>query len=180
MLEGVIAVGGGIAAGSIALVGFGLDSFIEVTSAVTLIWRLRKMTPEEESSAEKRALKIVSATFFLLAVYVLIESAKALLLKEIPERSVVGIGLTLASAAVMPILAFSKKKIAAGLDSRALLADSTETLVCSLLSVIVLVGLVLNALLRWWWADPVAGLVMVGFLIKEGWEGWSGEECNCE
>ena len=180
VFEGFIAIGAGIVSGSIALVGFGLDSFIEVASAVALIWRLRKKSPEEETSAEKRALKIVAITFFLLAAYVAVESGKNLLYKEIPNASIVGIVLTALSAMLMPALAFAKRKVARELNSEALAADSTESFVCSLLSVIVLVGLALNALWGWWWADPVAGLLMVVFLIKEGREAWEGEGCGCE
>lgn len=177
IVEGIIAVAGGITAGSIALIGFGLDSFIEVTAAGALIWRLKKNEPEEESAAEKKALRIVAVTFFLLAIYVGIESGKALLFREAPKKSLIGIALTAVSVVVMPFLAFAKRGVAKELKSRALAADSAETLICSMLSAVVLIGLALNTLLGWWWADPVAGLVMVGFLVKEGREAWEGAHC---
>lgn len=178
VIEGVVAIGGGIVAGSIALLGFGFDSFIEVTSAAALIWRLQKRGPDEESCAERKSLRIVGATFFILALYVGIESVRTLWLQEAPRVSLIGIVLTIISALIMPYLGFAKRRLATQLESKALAADGMETYMCALLSVIVLVGLGLNALFGWWWADPVAGIVMVVFLIKEGREGWEGTECS--
>jgi divalent metal cation (Fe/Co/Zn/Cd) transporter len=180
VLEACIAVAAGVMAGSVALVGFGLDSIIEVTSAGTLIWRLKKYGSKDagvESRAEKRALRIVGVTFLLLAAYVTFESAKTLWLKEEPRESKVGIALSILSAIVMPSLGLAKRKIARQLGSKALEADAMETMICAYLSVILLVGLGLNALFGWWWADPVAGLLMVVLIVKEGWEAWeeSGE-----
>lgn len=173
VFEGIIAISAGVWAGSIALVGFGLDSFIEVTAAGALIWRLRKHgseNPDEESQAERTALRIVGITFFLLAAYVGYESIHALWTKEAPRESFIGILLAIVSSLVMPFLALMKRKVARQLESKALEADATETMVCSLLSIALLAGLGLNAWLGWWWADPAAGLVMVGFIFKEGWE----------
>ena len=172
VLEGLIAIAAGATAGSIALVGFGLDSFVEVTSGLVLIWRLRKhgFNDEEEEAAERKAILVVGITFLLLAVYVTYESAKKLLLHEHPNESLIGIILAIVSLIVMPLLAMYKKKIAAEINSRALRADALETLVCSYLSLTLLLGLGANALFGWWWADPVAALAMVYFLIKEGWE----------
>ncbi len=172
ILEGVIAIGSGVLAGSIALVGFGLDSYIEVASGLILIWRLRKrgFSDEEEEAAEKKAIFFVGLTFFLLALYVVYESGKKLMVQEQPEESIVGIALALASLIAMPLLAFYKKKIAAKIGSRALRADALETLACSYLSLALLLGLGANALFGWWWADPVAALAMVYFLIREGKE----------
>lgn len=173
IVEGVVAVTAGVLAGSIALVGFGLDSYIEVASGLVLIWRLRKhgfSDEEEEEAAEKRAILFVGVTFFLLAVYVLYESGKKLYFHEHPEESLLGIILAIISLIVMPVLALNKKKIAAEINSRALRADALETLACSYLSLTLLLGLGANALFGWWWADPVAALAMVYFLIKEGWE----------
>ncbi len=163
----------GVVAGSIALVGFGLDSYIEVASRLVLIWRLRKhgfSNDEEEEAAEKKAIFFVGATFFLLALYVTYESGKKLLLHEHPDESIIGIVLAIVSLIVMPWLAMYKKRIAAEIDSRALRADALETLACSYLSLTLLVGLGANALFGWWWADPVAALGMVYFLVREGWE----------
>lgn len=181
VLEGVIAIVAGILAGSIALIGFGLDSYIEVASGLVLIWRLRKHgfgNEEEEEEAEKKAVFFVGVTFFLLAVYVVYESGKKLLLQEMPGESLIGIILAVVSLTVMPLLALYKKKIAAEIDSRALRADALETLACSYLSLTLLLGLGANALFGWWWADPVAALAMVYFLLKEGREaveeGWEG------
>jgi len=173
VIEGVVAIAAGVVAGSIALVGFGLDSYIEVASGLVLIWRLRKhgfTEEEEEEAAEKRAVLFVGVTFLLLAVYVIYESGKKLFFQERPEESLIGIILAFLSLIVMPLLAVYKKKIAAEINSRALRADALETLVCSYLSLTLLLGLGANAIFGWWWADPVAALGMVYFLINEGWE----------
>ncbi|MBI4525370.1 MAG: cation transporter [Deltaproteobacteria bacterium] len=173
VLEGIIAIAAGVAAGSIALVGFGLDSYIEVASGVVLIWRLRKhgfSDEDEEEAAEKKAIFFVGLTFCLLALYVTYESGKKLLFQEYPDESLIGIILATVSLVVMPFLAFYKKKIAQEINSRALRADALETLACSYLSLTLVVGLLANAVFGWWWADPVAALAMVYFLVKEGWE----------
>ena len=172
VFEGIIAIAAGIAAGSIALVGFGLDSYVEVASGLVLIWRLRKhgFGDEEEEAAEKRAILFVGVTFLLLALYVTYESGKKLLFHEHPDESIVGIILAIFSLIVMPILAFYKKRIASEINSRALRADALETLACSYLSLTLIVGLGANALFGWWWADPLAALAMVYFLVREGWE----------
>jgi cation diffusion facilitator family transporter len=171
VLEGVIAITAGILSSSIALVGFGLDSYIEVASGAVLIWRLRKHEDEEEEEkAEKRAILLVGVTFLALALYVSYESIKKLIVQEPPAESLIGILLAIVSLIVMPLLAWQKRKVAAQIHSRALAADALETLVCSYLSLTLLVGLGLNAWLGWWWADPLAALVMVFFLVREGWE----------
>jgi len=173
VIEGIVAIAAGVIAGSIVLVGFGLDSYIEVASGLVLIWRLRKhgfSNDEEEEAAEKKAIFFVGVTFLVLALYVTYESTKKLLLHEHPDESVIGIVLALVSLIVMPWLAIYKKRIAAEINSRALRADALETLACSYLSLPLLVGLAANALFGWWWADPVAALAMVYFLVKEGWE----------
>lgn len=181
VLEGIIAIAAGVISGSIALVGFGLDSFIEVASGLVLIWRLRKhefSDEEEEEAAEKKAIFFVGVTFFLLALYVTYESGKKLLIQEQPEESLIGIILAVVSLIVMPLLALYKKRIATEINSRALRADALETLACSYLSFTLLLGLGANALFGWWWADPLSALAMVYFLIKEGreaiQEGWEG------
>lgn len=181
VIEGVIAIAAGVAAASIALVGFGIDSYIEVASGLVLIWRLRKhgfSDEEEEERAEKKAVFFVGLTFFALSLYVVYESGRKLLLQEQPEESLIGILLAAVSLLVMPLLALWKKKIAAEIGSRALRADALETIACSYLSLTLLIGLGANAALGWWWADPVAALAMVYFLVREGAEaleeGWEG------
>lgn len=176
-LEGLIAVAAGLAAGSIALVGFGFDSVIEVTSGAALLWRLHMDAPERRERAEKVALKLVGWSFLLLAAYVAFDAVKALVLREPPEASYVGIALAALSLVVMPLVARAKRKVAAGLNSRALEADSRQTDICAYLSAILLGGLLANALVGWWWADPVAALVMVPIIVKEGAEALRGETC---
>jgi len=181
VIEGIVAIAAGIVATSIALIGFGLDSYVEVASGIVLIWRLRKhgFGDEEEEAAEKRAIFFVGLTFLALALYVTFESGKKLLFREHPDESLIGIILATVSLIVMPLLAWYKKKIAAEINSRALRADALETLACSYLSLTLVVGLGANALFGWWWADPLAALAMVYFLVKEGWEAVSegrGEE----
>lgn len=173
-LEAIVAIGAGILAGSIALVGFGLDSIIEVVSGAILFWRLRTELGGADSDAseraERRALLFVGLSFFALGAYILYESGKKLWLREQPEESVVGLGLAVLSLVVMPALAFGKHRTAKRLGSRALAADAKETAICSYLSLTLLLGLGLNAWLGWWWADPVAALAMLPLLIHEGKE----------
>lgn len=178
VIEAVVAVGAGIAAGSIALVGFGLDSIIEVIAASALYVRLRAEAQgrEENEAAERRALRVVAVTFFVLAAYVAFEAATALLQREAPEASPVGIGLSVFSLAVMPGLAFAKLRAGRALGSAALVADSKETFACAWLSFTLLLGLGANALFGWWWADPVAALAMIPFLVREGREAWEEAE----
>lgn len=171
VLEAVVALVAGWIAGSIALVGFGLDSLIEVTSAVALVWRLRKTgDPDRELEAERLALRIVGYTFFALAAYVTFQAGRLLLQRTAPDESLVGIALAAVSLVVMPWLGVAKKRLARRIGSRALDADGTETLVCAYLSLTLLVGLGANALWGWWWADPIAALVIVAFLVHEGKE----------
>ena len=172
VIEAGVALASGIAAGSIALVGFGLDSVIEVIAAGALIWRLKKFTlnDEEHGYAEKIALLVVGITFFLLAIYVTYESARSLWFQEAPKGSIVGIVLAIISAALMPALGLMKRRVAQEIGSKALAADAMETLVCAYLSVTLLLGLGLNALWGWWWADPAAGLAMLPLIVHEGWD----------
>ncbi len=174
VVEAVIAVGAGWRAGSIALVGFGLDSVIETIAALALYRRLRAeqagATKEETEVHERRALWIVGVTFFLLSGYIAFEAASTLWMKEPPEASRIGILLAAASLTVMPALAIAKHRTGKALRSRALVADAKETFVCSYLSLTLLAGLGLNALFGWWWADPVAALAMLPLVIREGWE----------
>jgi divalent metal cation (Fe/Co/Zn/Cd) transporter len=173
MVEAIVAVGAGWLAGSIALVGFGVDSLIESFSGAILLWRLASSAHDE--SREQLALRLVGVSFFLLAAYVCFEAIKSLVAAEQPKASVPGIVLAVASLIVMPLLARAKRKVAADITSRALVADSRQSDICAYLSAILLGGLVLNALFGWWWADPVAALIMVPIIVHEGFEAWQGE-----
>lgn len=178
LLEGIISIGAGVLAGSIALVGFGFDSLIEVSSGLTLLWRLRvDADAERRERAEARALKVVGVCFLALAAYVGFDAVKALWLREPPEASYTGIVVAALSLVAMPLLARAKRRVAAELNSRAMQADSRQTDICAYLSAILLVGLVLNALFGWWWTDPVAALVMTPIIVKEGVEALRGETC---
>ncbi|MFC2013541.1 cation diffusion facilitator family transporter [Chloroflexota bacterium] len=175
ILEATAAIVFGTIANSIALIGFGLDSIVESLSAMVLIWRLRqhgKISEAAEDRIEKRATKFVAITFFILGLYVLFESIKKLVLVEIPEPSLPGIIIAMASIIAMPLLMWQKNKTGKEIGSRALVADSKETLACAFLSVALLVGLGANYLFSSWQADPIVGLLIVIFLFREGWEGW--------
>ncbi len=176
LLEAFIAIGAGWLAGSIALVGFGVDSLIECTSGAVLLWRLASSAHEE--SREQLALKLVGISFFLLAAYVCFGAVKSLAGGEPPEASIAGIVLSAASLIVMPMLARAKRRVAGDLGSHAMVADSRQTDICAYLSAILLGGLGLNALLGWWWADPLAALIMVPIIGREGFEAWRGEVCE--
>jgi divalent metal cation (Fe/Co/Zn/Cd) transporter len=176
IVEAVVAIGAGWLAGSIALVGFGVDSLIESLSGSVLLWRL--FSPAHDESREKIALKLVGISFLILAAYVAFEAIKSLLAHEPPQTSFVGIGLSVVSLIIMPLLARAKRLSASNLESRAMKADSRQTDLCAYLSAILLGGLVLNALLGWWWADPVAALIMVPIIAREGFEGLRGEVCD--
>jgi divalent metal cation (Fe/Co/Zn/Cd) transporter len=174
VLEGVIAIGAGVVASSIALIGFGIDSGIEVLASALLVWRLHA-----GEKAEKRALQFVGVSFLLLAAYVAFDSAKALVQREAPEVSVPGIVLAAASVAIMPMLARAKRRVAAAIGSRAMTAEAKQTELCMWLSAILLAGLGLNAAIGWWWADPVAALAMVPIIANEGREALRGDPCTC-
>jgi divalent metal cation (Fe/Co/Zn/Cd) transporter len=172
-LEGIIAIGAGVVAGSVALIGFGVDSVIEVSSGAIILWRL--------ASGERReqlALRLVGASFVALAGYVAYDATVSLLNREIPEITYVGLGITAMSLILMPILASAKRKVARQMHSNAMLADSRQTDICAYLSAIVLGGLGLNALFGWWWADPVAALIMVPIIAKEGIDALRGKSCD--
>lgn len=177
-IEGLIAVTAGVMAGSIALVGFGFDSLIEVTSGAVLLWRLQADVDEgRRERVEAISLRIVGICFIVLAIYVSYDSVKSLIRRETPQESLVGIVLAAVSLIIMPLLVRSKRKVARGINSGALMADSKQTELCTYLSAILLGGLLLNALVGWWWADPVAALIMVPIIVKEGIEGLRGETC---
>jgi divalent metal cation (Fe/Co/Zn/Cd) transporter len=179
--EGAIALWAGAHAGSIALVGFGLDSAIECAAATTLFWRLtiewQGAQPDAVERSEQRVHRFVGATFVALALYVLGQAAWSLWSCEAPEESLVGIILAAVSLVIMPLVSWGKLHAAKVIHSAALRAEAKETLACSYLSLTLLLGLVVNAATGWWWADPIAALLMVPWLIKEGMEGLWGEPC---
>ncbi|MGR6967478.1 cation diffusion facilitator family transporter [Geodermatophilus sp. URMC 61] len=174
VLEAVIAVAAGLVAGSVALVGFGLDSVVEVSSGLIILWQFRHRMPE---AREQRALRLMALAFFALAGYIAAESVRALVSGEEPDASPVGIGLAIASLGIMPFLSWAQRRTGRALGSVTVVADSTQTLLCTYLSAVLLLGLVLNATLGWGWADPVAGLVIAAVAVREGVEAWRGDGC---
>ena len=176
LVEALVAIGSGLVAGSTALIGFGVDSLIESSSGAALLWRLSGKDGGDHR--EGLALRLVGVSFFLLAGWVGWEGLSDLLAREAPDESYVGIALAGVSLLVMPVLARAKRKVAAGLGSRALEADSRQTDLCAYLSALLLLGLGLNALFGWWWADPVAALGMVPIVLNEGVRAFRGEECS--
>ena len=177
-LEGIAAVIAGAIAGSISLVGFGLDSFIEVASGTALLWRMSVDADESRRERNERiSLRIVGTCFLCLGAYIGLESIRDLLAKNAPEHSVAGILIAIVSLIVMPLLSKAKRKVGRELASDAMHADARQTEFCTYLSAILLGGLLLNITLGWWWADPVAALVMVPIIAKEGIDGIRGEHC---
>ena len=174
VLEAVVAITAGVVAGSVALVGFGLDSVVEVSSGLIILWQFRHRLPE---SRERQALRMMAVSFFVLAAYVTVESTRALVGAHDPEASPVGIVLAAVSLVIMPLLSWAQRRTGKALGSNAVVADSTQTLLCTYLSAVLLAGLVLNATLGWSWADPVAGLVIAAVALKEGRGAWRGEGC---
>jgi divalent metal cation (Fe/Co/Zn/Cd) transporter len=177
-LEGLVAVIAGTIAGSISLVGFGIDSFIEVTSGATLLWRMSVDANQQSRERNERlSIRVVGVCFIALAVYVAYESVLDLIGRKAPEHSIPGIVLACVSLVVMPILSRAKKRVAIELGSAAMKADAKQTDFCVYLSAILLAGLLLNAALGWWWADPVAGLVMTPIIANEGVQSVKGKAC---
>jgi len=175
-----VAVAAGLFSGSVALIGFGFDSAIESISGSILLWRLHaERRGSHVAAVEQRALKLVGISFFILAAYVGLDSFRTLWRREHPEHSIVGIILAIVSLVGMPLLARAKRNAAHGLASAALKADARQTSLCAYLSAILLGGLVLNWLLGWWWADPIAALIMVPIIANEGKEALKGKECEC-
>jgi cation diffusion facilitator family transporter len=176
VIEAIVAIGAGIMAGSTALIAFGADSSIEVISAVVLLWRLYRAGPDasagEHGKAERRALYLVSTTFFLLSAYIIVDSGSALLAGEELESSAIGLVLSVMSLIIMPLLAYTKQQTGRDLGSKALQADAIETWVCSYLSLALLAGVGLNTLFGWWWADSVGALAMLPVILWQGWETW--------
>jgi divalent metal cation (Fe/Co/Zn/Cd) transporter len=175
LAEGAVAVAAGAAASSTALIGFGLDSFVEVSSALVVIWQFRSRLPE---TRERSALRLIGVSFFALAGWVAFESLRSLLGHAEADPSPVGIGLATASLVVMPLLVWAKRRTARQLGSATVMADSMQTLLCTYLSAILLAGLLLNATLGWSWADPLAALIIAAVAIREGIEAWKGDVCD--
>ncbi len=172
----MVAIAAGAAASSIALVGFGLDSTVEVLSASVIAWQMTPPAPEER---EARALRLIALSFIALAGYVTVQAIIDLAQRHEPEASTAGIVLAIASLIVMPLLAWLKRRNGRRLGSTSVLADSSQTLLCTYLSAVLLIGLVLNATVGWWWADPLAALVIAALALREAREAWRGERC-CE
>lgn len=179
-VEAVVSLAAGLVAGSVALVGFGVDSAIEVSAALAAQWRLRAdLDPARRARVERTTHRIIGVSFIALAGYVAVESGATLIGREAPEPSPVGLLILALSVLVMPALARAKRRVARALESRALAADATQTSLCAYLSVIALAGVGLNTAFGWWWADPVAALLMVPIIAREGVEGVRGES-ECE
>lgn len=174
LVEAVIAITAGVVAGSVALVGFGLDSIVEVSSGLIILWQFSHRVP---ASRERQALRLLALSFFALAAYVGVESTRALISGSDPDASPVGIALAAASLVVMPFISYAQRRTGAALGSNAVYADGTQTLLCTYLSAVLLVGLLLNATLGWAWADPVAGLIIAAVAVREGTQAWKGEGC---
>jgi divalent metal cation (Fe/Co/Zn/Cd) transporter len=172
--EAVVAISSGRLAGSTALVGFGLDSTVEVMSGLVILWQFGHAVPEER---EHRARRLIAVSFFALAAYVSVESVRTLMAREQPDTSVVGIALAALSLIVMPLLSRWQRRTGRELGSGAVVADGTQTLLCTYLSAVLLVGLLAAALLGWWWLDPVAALVIAGVAVREGRSSWRGDAC---
>jgi divalent metal cation (Fe/Co/Zn/Cd) transporter len=175
LIEAMVAVTAGAVAGSIALIGFGLDSLVEMSSGLVILWQFRHPVPE---SRERLALRLIGVSFFALAGYVTVESVRNLVSGREPASSLVGIGLAILSLLVMPVLSWAQRRTGRALNSGSVVADSKQTLLCTYLSAVLLVGLVLNALLGWSWADPIAGLVIAAVAVREGVEAWLGDACG--
>lgn len=176
-VEALVAIGAGMVAGSVALVGFGFDSVVETLSGAALLWRLHQDGIEKREKSEALALKLVGWSFVLLALYVAFDAVRSLLAREAPDASALGVGIAAVSIVVMPLLAHAKRRVASEIESDALHADSRQTDICAYLSAILLVGLALNWAFGWWWADPLAALVMVPIIGWEGVQTLRGESC---
>ena len=175
-VEFAVAVAAGVAASSIALIAFGVDSLIESLAGFVLLWRFADRRSQSHE-AERRAQKAIAASFFVLAAYVAVEAARTMAGAERPEASAIGIVLAAVSIPTMILLARAKREVGLGLASAATVSEGVQNLVCAYLSVALLVGLVANALLAWWWADPLAALVIATVAVREGRESWRGDAC---
>ncbi len=179
-LEAVLAIGAGVLAGSVALVGFGVDSVIELTAGVAALWRLRAdVDPLTRARTERQTVRLIGLCFLALAMYVAYDSAHALIGRRAPRTSVIGTVIAAASLVVMPLLARAKRRVAFRLASPAIAAEAKQTQICAYLSAILLVGLACNATVGWWWADPTAGLAMVPLIAREGVDALRGRTVCC-
>lgn len=176
VIEAVVAVSAGAAASSVALIGFGLDSLVEVGSGLVILWQFRHRLPE---ARERQALRLIAFSFFALAAYVMVESVRALLGAGEAEHSTLGIWIAGLSLLIMPFLSWAQRRTGRELGSGSVVADSKQTLLCTYLSAVLLLGLLANSVLGWWWADAVAGLVIAAVALREGLEAWRGETCDC-
>ncbi|MDV3222610.1 MAG: cation transporter [Intrasporangium sp.] len=177
VVEAAVSVAAGAAASSIALIGFGLDSLVEVGSGLVILWQFRHRLPE---TRERQALRLIAISFFALAAYVTVEATRSLLGAGEASPTGLGIGIAVASLLVMPLLSWAQRRTGRELGSASVVADSTQTLLCAYLSGVLLLGLLVNAALGWSWADPVAALVIAVVAIREGVEAWRGEACACQ
>lgn len=178
LVEFAIAIGAGIAAGSIALIGFGADSLIEALSGFVIVWLFTGSRLHSET-AERRAQQVIAASYFILAAYIAVESIRDLVGGYEPGVSWVGIGLAAVTAPTMPLLARAKRNVGRKLNSSATVSEAGQNMICAYLSIALLVGLLANALLGWWWADPLAALVIAAVAVREGRESWAGDSCEC-
>ncbi|AMD56510.1 cation transporter [Mycolicibacterium fortuitum] len=174
IIESIVAIGEGTRVSSTALIGFGLDSVIEVSSAAAVAWQFSSPDPE---AREKAALRVIAVSFFALAGYVTVEAVRSLAGATEARHSSIGIALTAVSLVIMPALSWAQRRAGRELGSRSAVADSKQTLLCTYLSAVVLAGLVVNSLLGWTWADPIAALILAGVAVNEGREAWRGETC---
>ena len=177
--EFAIAVGAGVAAGSIALIGFGLDSLVEVAAGTVIVWLFTGRRLADSERAERRAQQLIAVSFYLLAAYIALESARDLIAGNHPQASWVGIGLAAVTAPTMPLLARAKQRIGHELGSSATVSEGAQNMLCAYLSVALLIGLGANARFGLWWADPVAALVIAGVAAREGRQSWRGDACGC-
>lgn len=175
LVEAIVALSAGTIASSGALFGFGLDSTVEVISALAVLWQF---SGRDHEAREKIALRVIAFSFFALAGYVGIQAVASLIVRTAPEHSTIGIALAAISLLVMPGLSWFERRTGHELGSASVVSDSKQTLVCTYLSAVLLVGLLLNSLFGWWWADPVAALVIAGFAVREGVEAWRGDACG--
>lgn len=179
VVEFAIAVGAGVAAGSIALIGFGLDSLVEVAAGTVIVWLFSGRRVGDGERAERRAQQLIALSFFLLAGYIALEAGRDLLAGDHPQASWIGIGLAAFTAPTMPLLARAKRRVGRRLGSSAAVSESAQNLLCAYLSVALLFGLGANAVFGWWWADPLAALVIAGVALREGRSSWRGDACGC-
>jgi divalent metal cation (Fe/Co/Zn/Cd) transporter len=178
VVEFAIAVGAGVAAGSVALIGFGIDSVIEALAGGVIVW-LSSGGRGSSRTAERRAQQLIASSYALLVLYIAVEATRDLIGSNHPEASWIGVGLAAFTAPTMPLLARAKRNVGRKLNSSATVSEASQNMICAYLSIALLAGLLANALLGWWWADPSAALVIAAVAAKEGVDSWRGESCDC-